>query len=403
VVAHFTVNGDRVAGALTAQPIGLVTHRAFYGRHPWRSVGGLIGPGHRPAGNDHNGRMLLDRITAEIRSDGPIGFDRFMEIALYDPDGGYFATGALRSDRAGDFLTSPEISPMFGETIAGFIGAEHGRLGAPFSVIEVGGGSGSLLRSLLDSLAFDPESVVAVERSEAARASIEDVVPEAEVLDRISRSRGVIVANELLDNMPAALAVRRGSEWRERRVGIAGPGLELVELDPLPIVAEWAERHAGSVPEGAQVEVQIQATEWVVDHLRLLESGAMLLFDYGDLAANLEHRRAEGTVRTYRRHHLGPDPLAEPGATDITMDVDFSAVMAAAGKAGVKVELLRQDDFLEQWGLGERLSALRRGVLIAARQGRTMDQLKLKSQVIEAETLLHPRGLGDFRVAVCRK
>ena len=332
-----------------------------------------------------------------------MGFDRFMEVALYDAGGGYFATGALRSDQAGDFLTSPQVSPLFGETIARFVAAERERVGEPFALIEVGGGSGMLLRALLDALS-PTVPALAVERSGAARASISSLVPEAEIVDEVPRARGVIVANELLDNLPAALAVRRGSEWRERRVASTDSGLELVETDPRPEVVEWATIHAGPVPDGGLVEIQMSACDWVRDGLGRLDAGAMLLIDYGDLAVHLEHRRSEGTVRTYRAHHLGPDPLAEPGATDITMDVNFSAIVAVAAEAaGATVDFMRQDEFLEQWGLQDRIGALRDDELLAARQGRSMERLQLRSMITDAETLLHPRGLGDFRVAVCRK
>jgi len=345
--------------------------------------------------------VILDQIIDEIQRQGPIGFDRFMEIALYAPDGGYFATGSLRSDRGGDFLTSPEVSPLFGETIARFVAAERERIGEPFSVVEVGGGSGSLLRPLLDGLDPAPRAMV-IERSAAARASIGSMVPEAEVIAEISRMRGVIVANELMDNMPAALIVRRGDGWKERHVSVTESGLELVDAEPRTEVVEWADRYAGPVPEGGHVEVQLQATEWIRDALGQLDAGALLLFDYGDLAEGLESRRAEGTVRTYRSHHLGPDPLAEPGATDITMDVNFSAVIAEVENSGTSVEFLRQDDFLEQWGLRDRVGAIRDQELAAARDGRTMERLQLRSRITDAETLMHPRGLGDFRVVVCR-
>ncbi len=324
-----------------------------------------------------------------------------MELALYDETAGYFSTGRLRSDQGGDFLTSPEVSPLFGETIARFVGAERERIGEPFTLVEVGGGSGSLLRPLLDDLDFAPP-VLAVERSAAARASIGETVPEAEFGDELAPMRGVIVANELLDNMPAALVVRRGSGWQERRVAVVDGGFELVEVAPRPEVADWADRYAGPVAEGGQVEVQAAAIEWVRGVVGRLEAGALLLFDYGDLAENLEHRRPEGTVRTYRAHHLGPDPLAEPGQTDITMDVNFSAVLAAVEESGCEVELLRQDDFLEQWGLRDRHRDLRQQELDAARDGRSMDRLRLRSRVTEVETLLHPRGLGDFRVMTAR-
>jgi SAM-dependent MidA family methyltransferase len=108
-------------------------------------------------------------------------------------------------------------------------------------------------------------------------------------------------------------------------------------------------------------------------------------------------------MRTYRAHHLGPDPLLEPGATDITLDVDFSALAAVAEEAGGRVEYVTQAEFLERWGLRERLTELRHAELEAAREGETMQRLRLRSRVTEAETLLHPRGLGGFRVLVVRR
>ncbi len=346
--------------------------------------------------------MLREKIIEEIETSGPIGFDRFMEVALYDGDAGYFATGALRSDRAGDFLTSSEVSPLFGETIASFVAAERERIGEPFTVAEVGGGSGSLLRPLLDALEPGPDRVVAVEASAAARAALAARVPEATLLDGLPAMRGVVIANEVVDNLPAALAVRRGNAWVERLVDVDGDRLALVEGEPRSEVTSWAEAHSGPVAEGGQVEVQLAAGEWLRETLAQIEGGALLVFDYGEIAENLEHRRTEGTVRTYRAHHLGPDPLLEPGATDITMDVNFSALLHVAAAAGWNTELLRQDEFLERHGLRDRLDDLRAEELAAARESTTMDRLRLRSQVTEAETLLHPRGLGDFRVLVCR-
>jgi SAM-dependent MidA family methyltransferase len=107
-------------------------------------------------------------------------------------------------------------------------------------------------------------------------------------------------------------------------------------------------------------------------------------------------------MRTYRGHHLGPDPLLEPGATDITVDVDFSALMRVAIDAGASVQLHSQVDFLTEWGIREALAELRRAELEAARGGDAMRRALLRSQVIDAEALLHPRGLGDFRVLEVR-
>ena len=95
---------------------------------------------------------IVRRIVEEVETLGPVRFDRFMEICLYDAAAGYFAAGDLRSDRAGDFLTSPEVSPVFGQLLARFVSTEFERIGDPFHLVEVGGGSGSLLRPLVDRL-----------------------------------------------------------------------------------------------------------------------------------------------------------------------------------------------------------------------------------------------------------
>jgi SAM-dependent MidA family methyltransferase len=346
--------------------------------------------------------LIDQRLRSEIAAAGPIGFDRFMEIALYDPAAGYFAAGRLRSEREGDFLTSPEVSPSFGATVAKFVSMERERIGEPFRLVEIGGGSGSLLRPLLDALDH-PVEVVAVERSDAARRAIASAVPEARLGASAIVDRGVIIGNEVLDNMPAAIAIRRSGGWVEERVDVGSDGLLRVEVPARPEVEAWAELHAGPVEEGSRVEVQLEATQWVEAVTTGLDAGAVVLVDYGDTAEGLASRRVDGTIRTYRGHHLGPDPLAEPGATDITMDVNFSAMLAAARRAGAEVDLHRQDDFLRSLGLGEEIERLRRREREAAREGRISDQLRLKSRIVGAETVLHPRGLGDFRVLVARK
>ena len=349
---------------------------------------------------------MRDRLIARIEAEGPLPFEEFMRAALYDPDGGFFSGPVVRSEKAGDFLTSPEVSPMFGETLAGFVRAEAERIGvdAPV-VVDAGAGSGSLLRPLLDALG-PVGDVWAVEVSSAAGEALAARVPEARVVGGLgeipSGLRGVILANELLDNLPAALVVRSGDGWMEQQVGVADGDLTMVEAPARSAVAAWADSYGGPVPEGGWVEVQIEAYEWVGRAIGLLGAGALVAIDYGDTAEGLLPRREEGTLRTYRAHHLGPDPLLEPGATDITMDVAFTAAVAAAEAAGADAGLHRQDDFLTGLGLGERLRVLRRHELELAREGKTMERLKVRSDLGDGRTLLHPRGLGDFRVLVAR-
>jgi SAM-dependent MidA family methyltransferase len=339
-----------------------------------------------------------------IGADGPIPFERFMEIALYHPDGGFFSSDVLRSQKGGDFLTSPEVSPLFGETLARFVGDQRERLGEPFCAVEVAAGSGSLLRPLL---AAEPAEAWAVEASPAARAALADVVGAERVLADIADVpyplRGVVLANELLDNLPMAIGQKVAGRWRERWVGLDGEGLAFVDADPRPGVLGWLERFAGPVDDGGWVEVQIEAGHWVGETLRRLEAGALVAIDYGDTAENLVPRRRDGTLRTYRAHHLGPHPLDEPGATDITADVNFTAVEAAAAEAGASVRLWRQDDFLAAHGLRDRISQMRYRELELARSGDEIERLRLRTTLTEAETLMHPRGLGDFRVLVAEK
>ena len=341
---------------------------------------------------------LRQRILQTIDAEGPMPFERFMEIALYDPDG-FFGGGQLRSRKGGDFLTSPEVSPLFGETLAVFVERERARIGEPFQLVEVGAGSGSLLRPLLGTI--DVEAW-AVEVSPAARQELAGLLPSDRILGDLPQAvRGVIIANELLDNLPMALAQRVEGEWRERWVGRDGDGLGFVDADPRPEVLAWLEAYAGPVPDGGWVEVQLAARAWFRDALRRLEAGAILVIDYGDTAENLLPRRQDGTLRTYRAHHLGPHPLDEPGETDITADVNFTALLAET--EGASAQLHRQDDFLASLGLRDRLSELRYAELAAAGTGDEMKRLRLRSLKTEAETLLHPRGLGDFRVLVARR
>jgi SAM-dependent MidA family methyltransferase len=341
---------------------------------------------------------LKGLIQARISSEGPIPFEVFMDMALYHPDLGFFTTDRLRSEKAGDFLTSPEVSGLFGETLAGFVGRERDRIGEPFQVVEVGAGSGSLLRSMLSAIEVD---VIAVEASPAARRSLRDLIPGDAVRAGLpDRMRGVILANELIDNLPMALSQRVEGEWRERWVGFDPDGLTFVDAVPRPEVEAWLEAFAGPVPDGGWVEVQLAAAEWFRDTIGRLDSGSVVLIDYGDTAENLLPRRQDGTLRTYRAHHLGPHPLDEPGETDVTADVNFTALAATAEEAGAQVRLLRQDDFLTELGLRDRLSELRHVELDAARAGDDMARLRARSQKTEAETLLHPRGLGDFRVLI---
>lgn len=350
----------------------------------------------------------MSRLNRQIQASGPLPFETFMEACLYDGEDGFFATGPLRSVQAGDFLTSPEVSPWFGRTLGRFAAAERARIdddSAPFVVADVGAGSGSLLDPLVAEMCGDPE-VWAIDASPAARAALaahKGWNVGADLDDLPDGITGIVVANELLDNFPVALAVRTDIGWEERWVGASGGELELVARPARPAVAAWADAYGGKVATRGMVEVQPAAGEWLVRALAHLVCGTVVVIDYGGTAEELEPRRSRGTLRTYRAHHLGPDPLSAPGETDVTVDVNFTALEAAALDAGAAVEIHRQDDFLAKWGLRDEVSGMRFQELELARGDDAMARLRVRSERTAAETVLHPRGLGDFRVLIARK
>lgn len=345
---------------------------------------------------------LIDRIIAEVRTDGLMPFERFMELALYDPADGFFGAGPLRSVKSGDFLTSPEVSSWFGKTLAVFVGERFERLGGSTTVVEAGAGSGSLLRPLAESVTPKPDRIVAIDASPAARTALADWGFETmSSLSELSEPfEGVILANELLDNLPMRLAARAGSAWEERWIDLVEDRLELVAASAREDTVEWLEAFAGPVPDGGFVEVQLQAASWLEEAIGLLSRGSIVIIDYGATAEELAPRRAIGTLRTYRSHHLGPDPLLEPGLTDITADVNFTALVETARQSAGSVSLHRQDDFLADLGLRQRIQELRATELELAKGDDAMARLQVRSELKDAETLLHPRGLGDFRVLV---
>ncbi len=324
-------------------------------------------------------------------------------MALYGP-GGFFTRGTVKSTTAGDFLTSPEVSPWFGRGLAVWADRMVEGIEGPVRIIDVGAGSGSLLESMAAHLTH-PAKWAAVEvpgpASEALAAA--GLAVFESLGDVPSDLPEIVVANELVDNLVVALAVRTADGWEERWVGRDDEALALVPHPARPEVVDWAEAFGGDVPLGGLVEVQLAAGDWLRRLLARPRLVAALIIDYGDTAEGLVPRRSQGTLRTYRAHHLGPDPLLAPGETDITVDVNFSALVATARDCGAYATLMRQDDFLAAQGLRDALSGLRKKELEQARDpDLAVARLQTRSEATGLETLLHPRGLGDFRVLELR-
>lgn len=327
-------------------------------------------------------------------------FDVYMEMCLYDAEDGFFAAGPVRSGKKGDFVTSPEITWAFGYCVGEW--ADDNLPSAHAALIEIGPGSGTLLREIIAPWTDAGDPVYAVERSVASRAFHEQRFPTATVvaaIDDIPRGiDAVIVANEVLDNMPAALACRIEGGWVEIAVGVEGDELVLVEIPARQEVIEWCDNVFGEVPSGTTVSAQLAVSGWIRRVLDHFGTVAMCLIDYGGTSEELIERHASSIVRTYRRHQDGLDWLQHPGDTDITVDVNVTGVLKSIARTGRTARLLSQHDFLLKYGLVELIADTTYQEQHSASTGAIMAQLEHRSERLDFEALIDPAGLGAFWV-----
>ncbi len=349
---------------------------------------------------------MRDRIIARVIADGPMPFDDYMETCLYDPDAGFFGAGRGAPGREQDFLTSPEVSSLFGTLVGRWaLGvADAAGFGDDVPLIEVGAGSGAMLAGLR---VVWPGPVVAVERSGPARHALTAAHPEVTVaaaLDDVpGASSAVVVANEVLDNIPAALARRTRDGWVEIGVGEALGELVPVDLPARPDVAAWCERHVPMAGVGSVVSVQRGVSTWIRNVLDRFPRVALCVIDYAATADDLAARDPASVLRSYRRHRSGIDPFGDPGGTDLTVDVNVDALVDAAQRCGAGVEVTTQAAFLDRFGAGEIATGLREAERHAASESRTMDSLIARSDRLDLEAVMDPSSFGGFTVALIEK
>jgi SAM-dependent MidA family methyltransferase len=303
-------------------------------------------------------RALLERIGAELAAAGNwISFARYMELVLHEPGLGYYAGGARKIGAGADFVTAPELSPLFGRALARQVAAllEPGE-----AVLEFGAGTGALADSMLDELAvpyFILETSAELRERQQRRLGA-----RAQWLDRLPQKfRGVMLANEVVDAMPVhALAwTRRGV--LERGVCAEEGQLAWSDRPATGLVLDAAEDLEIDIPPSGRYESELAlfARAWMRSLGRFLERGAILVIDYGFPAREFFHpQRSMGTLACHYRQRVHGDPFYLPGLQDVTAHVDFSALARAAREGGLEVlGYANQARFLVNCGITDVLAA----------------------------------------------
>lgn len=371
-------------------------------------------------------------VAARIGRLGPRPLSEVLDVALYEPGIGFYDSGGVAGRREGDFLTSPEVGPLFGVVLAHALDTWWRAMGEPdpYLVVEAGAGPGTLARAVLNA---EPACALAlryvlVERSasqrrrQGAKVPIEEPslvlppidadtgepVPEAPPgplftsladLPRVPGISAVVVANELLDNLPFDLAERRDGGWHEVRIGddapSPGPSAFREVTVPLDEVrAEMLDRLAPDAPDGARVPLQARAGEWLRSALATAgPRGRVAVIDYAATTAALAARPADEWLRTYRSHAPGVDYLANLGEQDVTCEVAVDQLATVRAPTGDRA----QHEWLRLHGIDHLVDEGKRRWEERAHVA-DLAALTARSRVTEAEALLEPSGLGAFRV-----
>ena len=362
--------------------------------------------------------VVVAAIRAELAAGGGrLTFARFMELALYHPDRGYYLSPERRPGRGGDFLTAPETSPFFGMAIARQVAESWERLGRPdpFTVREDGAGVGGLAYDIVAGLSDEAPAALAALRYRLVEANphrrAQAMAAMAEVgLDHLVTAEapppagtppdpivGVALANEVADAFPVHRLVWRNGAAREHYVVAADAGFDDEEGEPSPAAHAFglaeALREAGIAPaDGDAFDVSPAATAWFAGVGRGLARGYAIAIDYGYRAADLyrAHRLA-GTLRAYRLHTVSDDPFTHVGTQDLTAHVDFSALARAGQAVGLTpAGFTTQGEFLAALGMGDFL----------VRFGAEPDTAAPDYLAAQAATLrlIDPGGMGRFGV-----
>jgi SAM-dependent MidA family methyltransferase len=358
-------------------------------------------------------KTLTEIIRAEIAADGVLPFARFMELALYCPEIGYYETHKDNVGRRGDFYTSVSTGELFGELLAfQFAGwlDELKNADCELRIIEAGAHDGKLAKDILNWLQVNRPKLFeqleygilepSARRREWQNETLKNFAPRVRWLSRfndlkIQRFNGIIFSNELLDAMPVQRFGwdAKNKKWFEWGVAVDGEKFVWSRMSE-PVSGSTVQRFNDSqlesvLPDNYTVEISPTAENWWREASGFLERGKLLAIDYGLTADELfSPARTNGTLRAYFRHHLADDILAKVGEQDLTAHVNFSAIQKVGEVAGLKTEMFStQTKFLTQ-------------ILEKSLQDKTCGEWSA-SRTRQFQTLTHPEHLGRaFRVLV---
>lgn len=355
---------------------------------------------------------ILARLGKSAGKSKRLRFDEFQEIALYDADLGYFAQRRHPAGREGDFITSPEISPIFAQVLARVIERDAAALDADdFHVVELGAGRGALARDLWDALRSTPLArrirFHLVERSAPARATWPETlrsVPASQWAPYASDqdlpatrwAAGALLANEVFDNLPVR-RVMQTQTLQEIVVRVRRTGLR-EELVPAPVeLGAYLEAQGVRLAVGQAAEVCLEAPGLLSRLLARFHRSAAIVVDYGDEAKRLydPSRFPNGSLAANRGHATHTDYYRDPGTQDLTAHVNFTPLLATLEAAGLRTLFFgTQTRFLLDHGFAESLQA---------RLERTRDDFERLRLATRAKQLYHPEALGEaFRVLHAR-
>lgn len=352
-------------------------------------------------------QALARHIAAVIeQAGGWIDFARYMELALYAPGLGYYSAGATKFGNSGDFITAPELSPLFAQALARQAAQILAASGG--GILELGAGSGRLALTMLRALSQAdalPERYSILELSADLRArqrtlferEAPELLPRMQWLDALpERFTGLILGNEVLDALPVHLVQHSDTGWQERGVAQAGDGFVWQER-PLSEGPLLEAANALAVDGDYLTEIGLAGPALIRSLASGLARGALLFIDYGFPRAEYYHpQRGQGTLMCHYRHRAHADPFDLPGLTDITAHVDFTAVAEAGVDAGLSLlGYTSQANFLIGCGIADLLQGLSPDDPAYMRQASALQKLMSPAEMGELfKVIAFGRGLG---------